>query len=193
MGGWGGCQFRAPVRFLLLFFFNVKTTVLSHWDFLHEKFGLLSPGKANCDRSALPNRRCMPDVFNVSTIRRTLIWTKGSLSCAQILMHVIAHRGVRTHVRESAAKVDSGRKKKNPSPHGGIEPASAACRSDALPTELHPHPTLGKCFGVPASFSYLLRCVGDPVNLPWLGKCFGAPVSFFPLLGEWGVCVGGYL
>ena len=29
---------------------------------------------------------------------------------------------------------------KNPLPHRGIEPASAACRSDALPTELHPHP-----------------------------------------------------
>ena len=28
----------------------------------------------------------------------------------------------------------------NPQPHRGIEPASAACRSDALPTELHPRP-----------------------------------------------------
>ena len=28
---------------------------------------------------------------------------------------------------------------KNPLPDRGIEPASAACRSDALPTELHPH------------------------------------------------------
>ena len=28
---------------------------------------------------------------------------------------------------------------KNPFPHRGIELASAACRSDALPTELHPH------------------------------------------------------
>ena len=30
---------------------------------------------------------------------------------------------------------------KNPLPHRGIDSASAACRSDALPTELHPHPT----------------------------------------------------
>ena len=29
---------------------------------------------------------------------------------------------------------------KNPLPHRGIEPASAVCRSDALPTEPHPHP-----------------------------------------------------
>ena len=31
-------------------------------------------------------------------------------------------------------------REKNPSPHRGIETASAACRSDALPTELHPQP-----------------------------------------------------
>ena len=32
----------------------------------------------------------------VAIIHGTLTWTTGSLSCAQILMHVIAHRGVRT-------------------------------------------------------------------------------------------------
>ena len=41
-------------------------------------------------------------------------------------------------VGESALKVDWGGGGKNPLPHRGIEPASAACRSDALPTELHP-------------------------------------------------------
>ena len=40
-------------------------------------------------------------------------------------------------VRESALKVDW---EKNPLPHQEKEPALAACRSDALPTELHPHP-----------------------------------------------------
>ena len=35
---------------------------------------------------------------------------------------------------------------KNSSPHGGIEPASAACRSDALPAELHPHPELCRVY-----------------------------------------------
>ena len=55
-------------------------------------------------------------------------------------MHAIAHGGLRTLVRESALKADSGIKweEKNLS-HRGIEPASAACWSDALPTELHPH------------------------------------------------------
>ena len=47
-------------------------------------------------------------------------------------------------VRESALKVDSGRK--NPLPHQGIKLASAACRSDALWTELHPRPpSIGVC------------------------------------------------
>ena len=40
-------------------------------------------------------------------------------------------------VKESALKVDS---EKNPLLHQGIEPVSAVCKSDALPTELHPHP-----------------------------------------------------
>lgn len=33
----------------------IITNLLSHWDSLHAKFGLLSPGKASCDRVALPN------------------------------------------------------------------------------------------------------------------------------------------
>ena len=55
-------------------------------------------------------------------------------------LHAIAHGGCKDTVRESALKVDSGEEKKNPSPHRGIEPTSAACRPDALPTELHPQP-----------------------------------------------------
>ena len=47
-------------------------------------------------------------------------------------------QGCTDTVRESALKADSERK--NPLPHRGIEPASAACRSDALATELHPPP-----------------------------------------------------
>ena len=50
--------------------------------------------------------------FNVPLIHRTLTWTTGSLTCAQMLMHAIAYVGVRTHVRESSLKVDSGEKKK---------------------------------------------------------------------------------
>ena len=61
--------------------------------------------------------------------------------CTEMLIHAIAHGegggGCCTDtVRESALKVDW---EKNPLPHRGIEPASAACRSGALPTKLHPH------------------------------------------------------
>ena len=47
--------------FLLLFYF--LTTLLSQWDFFRGKFGLPSPGKASCDRVALPNLRCMLSVL----------------------------------------------------------------------------------------------------------------------------------
>ena len=78
------------------------TTVLSHLDFCHRKFGFLSQGKASSDRVALPNLRCVLGVFGVSVIHGTLTWTTGSLTCVQILMHVVtAHRSVWTHVRES--------------------------------------------------------------------------------------------
>ena len=48
--------------------------------------------------------------FGVSIIHQTLTWTTGSLMCIQMLMHAIAHGGVRTHVREPALKVEFGRK-----------------------------------------------------------------------------------
>ena len=54
------------------------------------------------------------------------------------IMHAVAHGGCMDTTRESALKVDSGRK----IPHHTVElkPASAACQSDAVPAELHPHP-----------------------------------------------------
>ena len=61
-------------------------------------------------------------------------------------MHAIAHGSVETHTKkESSLKVDSTekKKKKNRLPHRGIEPASSACRTDAVPIELHPHPDTG--------------------------------------------------
>ena len=49
--------------------------------------------------------------LSVSVIHRTPTGTKGSLTRAQMLMRAMAHRGVRTHVRKSALKFDSGGKK----------------------------------------------------------------------------------
>ena len=53
-------------------------------------------------------------------------------------MHEIAHGGVRHRERTCT---ESSLWEENPLLHRGIEPASAACRSDALPTELHPIPS----------------------------------------------------
>ena len=60
--------------------------------------------------------------------------------------------------RESALKVDSG--SKIPCRTGGIEPASAACRSDVLPTELHP----------PSLFLTVSKSANRPVDQSMLVK-----------------------
>ena len=72
------------------------------------KIRVAFPGESQLRQSRYPTY-CACWVF-VSIIHRTLTWTTGSLTCAQMLMHAIAHGGVRTHVREPAVKVDSGRK-----------------------------------------------------------------------------------
>ena len=72
------------------FFF---TTVLSHLDFSHGKFGFPFPGKSQLRRS----RGIQPTVhavcFRVSIIHRTLTWTTGPLTCAHMLKHVIEYEG----------------------------------------------------------------------------------------------------
>ena len=50
------------------------------------------------------------------------------------------HTGVYGHRKTICTESWQREKKQNLLTHRGIEPASAACRSDALPTELHPHP-----------------------------------------------------
>ena len=59
----------------------------------------------------------------------------GSLTCAEMLIHAIAHGGYTGTVRESALKVDPGRK--IPSCTG--ESNLPQCL-DTLPAELHPRP-----------------------------------------------------
>ena len=85
---------------LLLLF----TTVLSQWDFSHGKIGLLFIGESQLRQSRANQPTVRAGHFSVSIIHRTLTWTTGSLTCA------IAHGSVRTPARESALKVDSGRK-----------------------------------------------------------------------------------
>ena len=122
-----------------------------------------SPGKASCNSHAT-QPTAHAGCFSVSIIHRTLTWATGSLTCTQMLMHVIARRGVWTHIRESALKVESGTK--YPLPPRGIEPASAACRSDTLPTELHPflQETEERVRRGENEFKLLPRCTSKPLS-----------------------------
>ena len=68
------------------------------------------PGESQLRQSRATQPTVHAGCFSVSAIRRTLTWTTGSLTCAQTQMHAIAHEVCRDTVRESALKVDSGRK-----------------------------------------------------------------------------------
>ena len=80
--------------------------------------------------------------FSVSIIHQTLTWTTGSFTCPQMLMHAVAHGGWGggTDTRKTVCTESWLWNQKNTLPYRGIEPALAACRSAALPTEPHPHP-----------------------------------------------------
>ena len=110
------------------------TTMLSHWDFSHGEFGLLSPGKpaateprypsysAYCVFSCFRNPRNTDMdhwIFNLRTDVKVCDCTRG---CSNTRKRVCTESW----------------QGENSLPYRGMEPASAVCRSDALPTELHP-------------------------------------------------------
>ena len=78
--------------------------------FLQWEIRVAFPEESQLRQSRATHPTVHAGYFSASMIHRTLTWTTGSLTCAQMLMRAIAHGGVRTHVRESALKVDSGRK-----------------------------------------------------------------------------------
>ena len=79
-------------------------------EFLPCETRLAFPGESQLRQSRAIQPTARAGCFVVSLIHRTLRWTTGSLTCAQMAMHAIVHGGVRTQVRESALKVDSWRK-----------------------------------------------------------------------------------
>ena len=79
--------------------------------FLPWEIRVAFPGESQLRQSHTTKSSVHAGCFSVSIFHRTLTRTTGSLTCAQMLMHAIAHRGVRTHVRESSLKVDWRRKK----------------------------------------------------------------------------------
>ena len=76
--------------------------------FLPWEIWVAFPGESQLQQSRTTQPRVHAGCFKCSILHQTLTWTTGT--CTQLLMHVIAHMGVQTHVRESALKVDSGRK-----------------------------------------------------------------------------------
>ena len=100
------------VNFIILFTTSIIyfATVLSHLGFLPREIRVAFPKKSQLQRSCATQPTVHAGSFSVSIIHRTLTWTTGSLTCSQMLVHAIAHESVRTPVRESSLKVDSGRK-----------------------------------------------------------------------------------
>ena len=100
-------QWMTPKR---LFNFFILTTVLSHWDFSHGKFELLSPWKSQLWQSRATQPTVHAGCFSVSIFHRTLTWTTGSWTCAQMLMHTTAHGGVQTPQESLHWKLTLGEK-----------------------------------------------------------------------------------
>ena len=100
---WGGLSF---YLFILILFYNC----IIRLGFLPWKIWVAFLVESQLRQSRTVQPTVHAGYFSVSIIYWTLTWTTGSLICAQILMHGIAHGGVWDTLRKSALKVDSGRK-----------------------------------------------------------------------------------
>ena len=119
------------------FFKSLFTAVLFQWDISQGKIGFAFPrGKPAATESRYPTYGACWVFFSASIIHRTLTWTTWSLTCAQMLTYAITRGGVRTPRKRVCT--ESRLWEKNPLLHRGIESASAAWRSDALPKSYIP-------------------------------------------------------
>ena len=85
------------------------TTVLSHCDFPWD-IQVAFPGECQLRESHATQPTVHAGCFSVSIIPRSLTWTTGSLTTAQMLKRPICTRGCTDTVRESARTDDFGRK-----------------------------------------------------------------------------------
>ena len=102
-------RYHILLSFFFFFFLTLYNCIVP-MGFIQWEIRVAFPGESQLRQSRATQTMVHAGCFSVFIIHRTLTWTTGSLTCAQILMHAIAHGGVRTHVRESALKVASGRK-----------------------------------------------------------------------------------
>ena len=93
---------------MCFFFFFYNRIVPS--GFLPWEIRVAFPGESQLRQNGVKQPTVHAGCFSICIIHRTLTCTTGSLTCAQMFMHRIAHEGCSDTVRESALKVDSGRK-----------------------------------------------------------------------------------
>ena len=120
----------------LFIYLFIYYAFISLWDFSHGQLGSFPRGKTAATESRYPTHgawwvfQCVHNppnsnadcrIFNVCTDVNACDCTWGF-----------------TDTRKRVC-TESGLWEKNPLLHRGFEPASAACQSDALPTELHPY------------------------------------------------------
>ena len=82
--------------FFIFYFFNNRIVLVG---LLPWKIQVAFPRESQLQQSHATQPMVHAGRFGVSIIHQILTWTTGSLTCAQMLMHAIAQRGVRTYVR----------------------------------------------------------------------------------------------
>ena len=98
--------------------------------FLPWEIRVAFPGESHLQQSRATQPTVQAGYSSVSILHRILTWTTRSLTCSQMVMHATAHGGARTHVRESALKVDSERNISCRTGESNLR--QTACRSDTL-------------------------------------------------------------
>ena len=76
--------------FFLLFFYNCIVSLrFFPWEIV-----VAFPGESLLRQSRATQRSVHAGCFSVYVIRRTLTWTTGSVTCAQMLVRAVAHGGI---------------------------------------------------------------------------------------------------
>ena len=77
-------------------FFGLFSNCIVPMGFLPCEIRGAFPGESQLQQSRAAQPRVHAGCFSVSITHGTVAWTTGSLTCAKMLMHAIAHRSVRT-------------------------------------------------------------------------------------------------
>ena len=95
--------------FLNTFFKHLYIICIVPMRLLAWKIRVSFPGESHLRPSCAIQPTILAGCFSVFIILRKLTWTTGSLTCAQMWMHAIAHGGYE-HRKRVCTEIDSGRK-----------------------------------------------------------------------------------